>query len=765
MRGAVRIGLLCALLGLTLLRPMATLAHAELASSDPAANATLPESPERLSLTFTEPIDLASARVALLDERQAALAGVGPISLDDAGITATVPLPELVPGTYTVSYQVTSATDGHVTAGLFAFLVDPTGTQPPPSLPTEATSPSSGPEVVAARWIALAGALALFGIALFWVVSARPALRATSNGRLSAPWGTLALAAAGAGGGLVTYLSLSARPIVAAGAHLGHGTGFPLDFAAPFGSTPFANAMRVALVGAGAAFVTAVALHFAGDEARRAGVSRPPSPGERRWLVVVMALAALSLAGSALAGHAASLGGPLFAALDLVHLLAVAAWIGTLPGLLLLAVRARDVVGDALRRHSRVAMVAAPVVVLTGLANSPLVLGSAPRELVASGYGNLLIGKAFLFSVAGGIGAVNFFLTRSHGFRRALPLVGAELAIGALAVVAAAGLATGQPAATRASVLTTSAIGTEHLYGTAGESSVHVAVNLPTPGNARYQVAVADATTGADRSDVQRAFLSFTPPAGSGLPSQRVQLNPTDQPWLWTTKGAYTPVIGTWRVEVTVRRLGLRDESTSFDLPIVLPLPPQHVPPTDTGVGVPLPLAGLWAILPAGLPGWGVPLTLLALAAALLLLDRRERSLVWTRLRVGVVLLAIVAGIGVASRAAVQAANQPPAEAAAMPNPQPVTGDSVLRGHNLYLANCATCHGGAGEGDGPTADGWLPPLPGLGSVVPELTDGTLAYRVAVGTAGTRMPAFASTLSENDRWDLVNYLRSLWPRSR
>jgi mono/diheme cytochrome c family protein len=40
-----------------------------------------------------------------------------------------------------------------------------------------------------------------------------------------------------------------------------------------------------------------------------------------------------------------------------------------------------------------------------------------------------------------------------------------------------------------------------------------------------------------------------------------------------------------------------------------------------------------------------------------------------------------------------------------------------------------------------------------------MTDGELAYRIAVGTYGTGMPSFAATLSETDRWDLVNYLRS------
>jgi putative copper resistance protein D len=43
-----------------------------------------------------------------------------------------------------------------------------------------------------------------------------------------------------------------------------------------------------------------------------------------------------------------------------------------------------------------------------------------------------------------------------------------------------------------------------------------------------------------------------------------------------------------------------------------------------------------------------------------------------------------------------------------------------------------------------------------------MSDGALAHRIAAGTAGTRMPAFAATLTENDRWDLVNFLRDQWP---
>lgn len=50
----------------------------------------------------------------------------------------------------------------------------------------------------------------------------------------------------------------------------------------------------------------------------------------------------------------------------------------------------------------------------------------------------------------------------------------------------------------------------------------------------------------------------------------------------------------------------------------------------------------------------------------------------------------------------------------------------------------------------------------LGSDVPTLSDGALAYRIANGSLGTAMPGFALTLTPADRWDLVNYLRSAWP---
>jgi mono/diheme cytochrome c family protein len=434
-------------------------------------------------------------------------------------------------------------------------------------------------------------------------------------------------------------------------------------------------------------------------------------------------------------------------------------------GLFVLLVRARPAVGAALQRHSRLALVAAPVVVLSGLANSPLVLGSS-RELVASGYGNLLLSKAFLFCVAVGIGSANFFLVRSGKMSRSLPLIGVELAMGTLAVLAAAGLVTGQPSANRQPVLVPAALSTLHLYGEVGPSSVHVAVNLPSPGTQRYQVGVADLDTGAARTDVQRVFLVFTPPDGSDLAAERVQMQSSDQAGLWGVQGAYTPVVGDWRLEAIVRRIGERDESVSFPVSVSEPRPPQTVPPPDTGVGVPGPLATAWGWLPAGAGGWLLVMALLTGVVALGALARARPSAGLSALRAGVLLATLVVGLTVGARAVVETANQPPAGVTATTtNPVPLSPDSIRRGEAIYLANCAACHGSLGDGDGPTAQRAGMSLERLSDRIPALDDGTIAYRIATGTVGSGMPAFASSLSEENRWDLVNYLRSAFGSQR
>ncbi|GAC1410189.1 MAG: hypothetical protein NVSMB53_03770 [Gemmatimonadaceae bacterium] len=86
----------------------------------------------------------------------------------------------------------------------------------------------------------------------------------------------------------------------------------------------------------------------------------------------------------------------------------------------------------------------------------------------------------------------------------------------------------------------------------------------------------------------------------------------------------------------------------------------------------------------------------------------------------------------------------------------------TAEGHALFVSNCASCHGLRGGGDGPSAHtlSTLPPPIGVKKLTLELTP-TLAYNVtSVGVRGTAMPGFASSLTPQQRWNIINYIYSL-----
>lgn len=83
-------------------------------------------------------------------------------------------------------------------------------------------------------------------------------------------------------------------------------------------------------------------------------------------------------------------------------------------------------------------------------------------------------------------------------------------------------------------------------------------------------------------------------------------------------------------------------------------------------------------------------------------------------------------------------------------------------GHRLFAGNCASCHGMAGAGDGPSAHSLstVPPAIGVRAQTPELTP-TLAYNVvSVGVRGTAMPGFSAALTPQQRWNIINYVYAL-----
>ncbi|MFQ5876650.1 MAG: c-type cytochrome [Acidobacteriota bacterium] len=105
-----------------------------------------------------------------------------------------------------------------------------------------------------------------------------------------------------------------------------------------------------------------------------------------------------------------------------------------------------------------------------------------------------------------------------------------------------------------------------------------------------------------------------------------------------------------------------------------------------------------------------------------------------------------------------------------LPEERPLpTAESVSRGRDLFLeAECWACHGLWGRGDGPSSgdmvDDWGYPIRVADLNKPKLLRGGHSARelyrtIATGVGGTPMPSFGDSLSPEQIWDLVNYLRS------
>lgn len=92
-------------------------------------------------------------------------------------------------------------------------------------------------------------------------------------------------------------------------------------------------------------------------------------------------------------------------------------------------------------------------------------------------------------------------------------------------------------------------------------------------------------------------------------------------------------------------------------------------------------------------------------------------------------------------------------------NPIPSTTQSVEVGHRLYRAYCAVCHGPEGYGDGPAAASLVPRPSDLRRAA-DMDDSVLFARITEGLPGTAMPAFRDVLTEEERWHVVNFLRTL-----
>lgn len=145
-----------------------------------------------------------------------------------------------------------------------------------------------------------------------------------------------------------------------------------------------------------------------------------------------------------------------------------------------------------------------------------------------------------------------------------------------------------------------------------------------------------------------------------------------------------------------------------------------------------------------------------------------------TSIRDALLIVAFSACVTVALGARTQQAHQHPAEggahhhpqAAKLKNPVPVSAASIAAGQTLYQKLCAGCHGDTGKGDGAMGEELNPPPSNLADADWKhgSTDGEILTVIRDGVKSTGMKAHGRKMTTHQLWDVVNYVRSIGPKT-
>ncbi|MGW1671045.1 copper resistance CopC/CopD family protein [Streptomyces sp. NPDC002324] len=509
--------LLFAAVGVLLAGAVPVSAHAALTGSDPQQGSVIQDAPDQVSLTFSENVAVSDGAVRVYDPKGKE-ADTGKVT-ELGGNSYSVGLHSGLPdGTFTVTYQVVSA-DSHPVSGAFTFSVGA------PSKTTVAVPEQQvGGGVVGglygfARYLSYAGFILLVGGAAFvlacWQRGAgvRPVQRLVVGGWLTLTTATLAM-------------------LLLRGSYTGSGKlgdVFDLDLLGQVLQTKTGAALvsRLLLLAAAALFIAVLFGAYArrdeeieesesskesegseegavggrtveagdasegaddADDADDADESKDEGGDEdeggnddsfRRDLTFGLAIGggvvSAGLAASwAMAEHASTgIQTGISMPVDILHLLAVAAWLGGLATLLVALLRApvdAQIETDAVRRFSRVAFGSVLVLTATGIYQSWRQVGTW-SALTGTSYGQLLLVKIGLVAVLVGIAWISRRWT-------------AQLAEATTDAAEDEGAAEKEPAAARAAVGSAGSAGGG--AGKAADKSSERAAQL-----ARQQAAVA----------------------------------------------------------------------------------------------------------------------------------------------------------------------------------------------------------------------------------------------------------------------------------
>ncbi|UNO40872.1 copper resistance protein CopC [Streptomyces sp. MST-110588] len=427
--------LVAAVLGALLAGAAPASAHAALTGSTPAQGSVVDRVPEQVALTFSEGVLMGDDSIRVLDPRGKRVDRGHLRNLCSGGTVkygAGLP-PGLPDGTYTVAWQAVSA-DSHPVAGAFTFSVGAPSRTSAPLPQQEAGGGVVGALYGIARYLAYAGFVVLVGGAAFVLLCRPAAARVRSVQRLVVRgWAVLTAATiamlllrapyTGSGdladvfdlGGLRDVLTT--KPGAALVSRL-----LLLAAAALFVAVLFGAYARAQEAGAGAApgggatdtddSADATDTDDSADAADTGATADAEDDKRRKDLSFGLgiggAILATGLAATwAMAEHASTGVQPGIAMpVDVLHLLAVATWLGGLVALLVSLYRGPAVERSGVQRFSRLAFGSVLVLVVTGIYQSWRQVGTW-SALGGTSYGRLLLVKIGLVLVLVGIAWVS----------------------------------------------------------------------------------------------------------------------------------------------------------------------------------------------------------------------------------------------------------------------------------------------------------------------------------------------------------------------
>lgn len=342
-------------------------AHAALRGADPADGAVLKTAPRSITLTFTESVGLIDDTFRVFDPGNGRVETGEAQHVDGRSDTARVTLPaKLGTGTFTVAWRVVSA-DSHPIAGAFTFSVG----APSATLATVPSGPVEDPAVAGlhklGRYLAYGAAALLIGTAAFVALCRPPDVRPL-RGLLVAGWWTFTAS---------TVLLLLLRAPYETGAGPAQALD-PSGLARTLTGRPgIALAARLLLLAAAAALLLL-----------QRGRVRPT----RATAVTGTALAVgLALTWAAAEHASAGIQVPAAMASSVLHLLAMAVWLGGLTALLTL-LRHGSLPAAVAARFSRLATLSVTVLAVTGVYQAWRGLGTLDA-LTETTYGRTLLAK------------------------------------------------------------------------------------------------------------------------------------------------------------------------------------------------------------------------------------------------------------------------------------------------------------------------------------------------------------------------------------